>query len=335
MMKMWKPIGVTVQGKLNEERNIECQDVVASYVKNGISVIALADGASLKEYSLEGANIVAPAVCKFVANNFAKLFTEEDIYEAKKIILEDLINRLTKRAKKFKSDIHEFASTLLFVAIKEGKQCIIGHIGDGIICREENNEWTIVSKEEQKNSLNETDLVTGLNVYARMKMFRHDINELTSFVLLSNGCTEAIANENLNNVTSLSNLIKENSQTAYDTVKETLENKVKESTDNDCGIIYLTKLTNSGIYENLEYEEKQEIFEKHYTHLYNTEAAIEDASYIIKVLKTTNGNVQYISKRSKVALATCKKITTILNKANYLHLNDDVLSLVKKEDIND
>ncbi len=335
-MKMWKPLGVSVQGTINKENNIECQDIIASYVKNGISVIALADGASVKEYSLEGANIVAPAVCKFVATNFVKLFTGEDAYEVKRIILEDLINRIAKRAKKLKTDIHEFASTLIFIAIKEDKQCIIGHIGDGIVCREDENGWSIISKEESKNILNETDLVTGLNVYARMKLIREDINSSSSFAILSNGCEDAIANDGLANVESFANFVKENkAEEAVEVITNTIVHIQEEKSTGDCGVVFLNKVKQVGIYEDLEYEEKQEIFEKHYTHLYNVEAAIEDASFIIKVLKTTNANVQYISKRSKVSLATCKKITSILNKANYLSLNDDVYSLVKTEDINE
>lgn len=332
IMKMWRPTGLTIQGKNSEENNIECQDVVASYVKNGLSVIALADGARLKEYSLEGASIVAPAVCKFVANNFTKLYTEQDVYEAKKIILEDLVNRLSKRAKKYKVDIQEFASTLLFVAIKEDKQCIIGHIGDGIVCSNSNGEWNIISKEEQKNALNETDLVTGLNVYARMKIYREELNEATSFVLLSDGSEAAI---DLNRISELSNTITNNNQNdSVTAIQNVIINEMKQKTDGDFGIIYLNKVSQVGIYDNLEYEEKESILEKHYTHLYNVEAAIEDASFIMKVLKTTNANVQYISKKSKVSLATCKKITTILNKANYLALDSDVFSLIKEEDIN-
>ncbi|MFI3252613.1 MAG: PP2C family serine/threonine-protein phosphatase [bacterium] len=329
-MRIWKPTGVTIQSAQHIREELPCEDVISSYVKNGISVIALADGAGGKQYALDGASIVAPAVCKFIANNFTKLYTDESL-NARKTILDDLMTRIAKRAKKYKCDIDDLASTLLFVAIKEDKQCIYGHIGSGSICVEDANGWSVLSNGSKAN-----ELATSANVFAIMKLEKLEIDTITSFVLMSDGCDHAfISNNTINSadVASMSEIIKTNdNDTSLDAMRNTLEAKVVGESHEDCGMIYLTKKQIVGKYESLDYEEKQTIFEKHYSHLYNVEAAIEDASFIIKVLKTTNANVQYLSKKSKVKLSNCKKIAEILTKANYLEVNEEVFSLIKIED---
>lgn len=334
-MKMWKPFGVTVQGTKNNEIGVACQDVLAVYSKNGISVIAMSTGGN-KTHSEEAANIVAPAICKYVANNFVRLYSSEDDLLSKKSILDDLENRLSKKAKKYSCDIEELAASICFVGVKEDKHCIIGQIGNGLICDNSNGVYNVVKKDNQVAT--QSDFVTDANVFATMSLVKKEINDITSFVILSNGAEEGFVRKqrDLTPIMYMGNWINEEDEnTVIESIVNNIETRAQQETAEDCGIIYLAKVEQKTIYDKLDYEQKTSIFEKHYSHLYNVEAAIEDASFIIKLLKTTDANVQYISKRSKVSLASCKKITSILHKANYLFLVDDVYSVVRVEDVNE
>ncbi len=341
-MSFWKTAGIAVIGTSHIKKEEVCQDVVASFTKNGMSVIALADGAGSAQHSLEGATIVVNAICKYMANNFVKVFNDEDLMEIKRGILDDILHRLNKRAKRLKCDLRELASTLIFIVVKEDKQCIIGHIGDGCIVSKDKNGWKIVSLENKVSSVNETEFVTSRNVFATMRMYKGEITDgLSSFAIMSDGAENALINkkdpENVkvtNAIKVMSDWMKTTSKVAFDeAIKNAFEKQITKVSHDDCSIAYLTKVKIETNYEDLEYDDKHDIFDKHYTHLYNAEAAIEDASYIIKVLQTTNATPQYVSKKSKVKLSACAKILDILHKANYLTLEDDIYSLISKLDV--
>lgn len=335
-MSFWRTMGITVQGKRNEQNEIECQDVTSSFIKNGISVIALSDGAGSKPRSAEGASIVTSAVTKYIVNNFTKIYSNENVLEVKKELVDDLLNRLAKRAKKYNCDIQDFASTLMFVAIKEDKQCIVGHIGDGVICRDDAKIWKIISKEEKKGAVNETNFVTTSNSYASMNMLKSEIVGCTSFALLTDGSETSLIKDDevQNGIPVMASWVKARTETkAYDSIQAAIVKNIKPLTNDDCGLAYLTRIKKKPLYNMLSEDEVHNLFDKHYTHLYNTQAAIKDAKLIIDLLTTTNANIQYISKKTKVKIAPCTKIINILVKADFINEEEDLYSAVTERSV--
>lgn len=331
-MKFFKPITVSMEGTKHIEDNIGNQDVIASYVKNGISVCVIADGAGSKQHPTEGATIVASTVCKYLIANFAKMYANEEVLDVKKDLVDLLINKLEKKAKKYNCDIEEFASTLLFVAVKENEQCIIGHIGDGCVCSRNDGEWKVVSYEEKNGAINETQFVTTPNVYAAMRIYKGLISEDSCYAIMSDGCMSAFVQPDLeitSGIDIMNSWIEEYPENvAVDSIVNTLDTQVREITNDDSSICYLTRAEYPCEYDVLDNGVKQQIFEKHYSHIYNAVSAMNDADKIIDVLKTTNANVQYISKKSKVKISSCQKLTDILFKSNLIKLDDDLFSLV-------
>lgn len=341
-MSFWKTACLATQGSLHMKNEIECQDVVASFNKNGMSVIALADGAGSCMHSLEGATIAANAVCKYMANNFVKIFKDEEVLEIKQELLEDILHRLNKRAKRLKCDVKELSSTLMFVVIKDDTQCIVGHIGDGCVVSKDKEGWRIVSSETKVDLVNETLFTTSPNVVSLMKMYKGELRPgSTCFAIMSDGTECSLIDKQdpsdikvAKAVAVMSNWMKSNStQDVNNAFKNTLENKISKMTQDDCSIAFLTKVKLETTYDELDYDAKQEVFEKHYTHLYNVEAAIEDANFILKVLKVTDATSLYISKRTKLKQATCSKILDILHKSGYLALDNDIYSLISRQDM--
>lgn len=339
-MNFWKTAGLAVTGTSHLTQEKSGQDAVATFVRNGISVIALADGANNAIYSLEGAQIVTSAICKYIAKNFVSLFNNEDELSAKKEMVDDCLHRLNKRAKKYKCDVSELASTLIFVAIREDKQVMIGHIGDGSIVTNDKTGWKIFSN-DSKNIANETQFVTTENVFGVMRLSREELRtDSSSFAIMSNGCENTLINKKdpsdfkvAKGVAVMNNWLKTNSTSQLDAeLKNTLETQITQLTEDDCSVCFVTKVSMTGTYESLDYEQKQEVFEKYFSHLYNVEGAIEDASFIIKVLKVTDATASYISLKSKIKLAGASKILDILCKAKFLKLEGDVYSLITVED---
>ncbi len=335
-MKMWKPYGVTLQNNKNLEVGLECQDSLAASVKNGVSVVVLSTGAK-ETHSAFASELVSQAVCKFVSNNFTKLYLEEDTLVACKSIIDDVEHRLLKKCKKFNCTIDDFATSLCFVAVKEDKQCLIGQVGSGLICSNKNLDWDVVRKVNQMATSN--DVVTNTDIYAKMSLVKEEITDATSFAILSKGSEEGFvkkAEGDLTPIMYMNNWIStETEDEVINSIVDSIESKAQFETEEDCGIIFLSKVEQLSRYELLEYEDKEEIFSKHYSHIYNSEAAIEDASNIIKLLKTTEANAQYISKKTKISIASCKKVTSILQKAGFLYLVDDIFSVVKVDDVNE
>lgn len=340
-MSFWKTAGVAVVGTSHIKTEVECQDAVATYIKNGMSVIALADGLGSAKYSLEGSSIVVNAICKYMANNCNKIFKEENKTIIRQELLDDLLHRLNKRAKKLKCELRELASTLMFVVVKEDEQVLIGHIGDGCIVCKDIDGWNIPSLAYKKLTNNETEFVTSRNALSTMKMFKADlVNNVTTFAIMSNGSENALINKKdpdnikvTNAIKVMSDWMRSTSKVAFDeAITNAFEKQITKVSQDDCSIAYLTKVKIETLYDELDYDQKHDIFDKYYSHLYNSESAIEDASNIIKVLKTTNATPQYVSKKSKVTLASSKKVLDILHKSNFVTLEDDVYSLISKLD---
>ena len=111
---MWKALGCAVQGNGHFANNIPCQDKVASLRKNGVSVIALADGAGSAKLSHYGAEKVTQFVCEKLCSNFDYMFADDrDGLNAKTDLLFDINYMLEKLAEGHDCSVRDFSSTLL------------------------------------------------------------------------------------------------------------------------------------------------------------------------------------------------------------------------------
>ncbi len=343
-MSFWKTAGIAAQGTSHIKKNMPCQDAVAAYVKNGVSVIALADGAGSASHSDQGANLVATQICKYLVSNFNKIYKTEEVSDITTEIVEYLNKKLVTLSKKLNCELKDLSSTLQFVVIKEDKQCIIGHIGDGcIVGSDDQEEWRIISSEAKTSAANETEFVTSATSKNTMRMFKGEIDETsTAFVLMSDGSERGLIDYNdptnptvANGIGVMCKWMRSISYSDFmSALESTLVNQLTTVTSDDCSLGFITKMEIEGLFEKLSNEEQLEILDKHYSHMYNAEAALKDCLEIINVLKTTDATVTYISKNSKVKASACTKILNILHKAGYLYLDDEIYSLVT-EGIND
>ena len=67
---MWSVIKCAVQGLGHKDKDVPCQDKVYNLTKNGVTAIALADGAGSAKFSHYGAELVTTYICEKFCNDF-------------------------------------------------------------------------------------------------------------------------------------------------------------------------------------------------------------------------------------------------------------------------
>ncbi len=342
-MSFWKPTGLAVIGTSHIKHDLPCQDVVCSYVKNGMTVIALSDGAGSAKYSLDGAKLATSTVCRYIALNFNKIFKNDDVLSIKGELLSELTSRLNKLCIKLDCNLSDLAATLLFVVIKEGKECMIGHVGDGCIGAHNLNGWRIVSIEDKDDAINQTHFVTSECVYNTMKMFKGSVKEdCDSFVIMSDGCERALVDTSnkddlklTSGVDTMLDWMKNDSHEEFvNSLDNVLTNQMRQITSDDVSIMFVTKIKLNSNFNKLSDIELRDMFYKYYSYESNVNKAIKESKAIIEVLKTTNATTSYVSKKSKVQSASCSKLLTILFKENFIRLKDNLYSIAFDEGLN-
>lgn len=259
----WVTVQSAVQGRGHLSSGTPCQDKTFSVVKDGCSVCALADGAGTASHSHFGAEAVTQAVCNFMAENFDFVINEENGVTVKKHILEVVGRCLDALCAEQGCSVKDLASTLLFVAVKAGK-FVICHIGDGVIGYFKNGEVLVASHPENGEFANTTVFTTSNNAIASMKLIKGDLNQISGFVLMSDGSENSFYNKR-NKVLSpsLARLFKLASvcDGAFMSqgLCETLENCVKQKTTDDCSIVLMSQLAKGRGFADLADADKCEL----------------------------------------------------------------------------
>ena len=241
----WVTVQSAVQGRGHLSSGTPCQDKTFSVIKDGCSVCALADGAGSASLSHFGAEAVTQAICNFMAENFDFVINEEDGVAVKQRILEVVGQRLDALCAERGCSLKDLASTLLFVAVKTGK-FVICHIGDGVIGYFKNGEVLVASHPENGEFANTTVFTTSNNAIASMKLIKGNLNQISGFVLMSDGSENSFYNKR-NKVLSpsLARLFKLASvcDGAFMSqgLRDALENCVKRKTTDDCSMVLMSQ----------------------------------------------------------------------------------------------
>ena len=80
---MWQTQTDRVTGRGHQRQGMPCQDRVLSMERNGVTAIALADGAGSAALSHEGAECAVQAVCELLCENFDALFSAQSSAEVR------------------------------------------------------------------------------------------------------------------------------------------------------------------------------------------------------------------------------------------------------------
>ncbi|MFN8303560.1 MAG: PP2C family serine/threonine-protein phosphatase [Saprospiraceae bacterium] len=245
----WKIAGSSVIGLSHIKNNIPCQDHISILDNDDCFCISLADGAGSAKFAELGASIVTSKTCELILQYFDKFFLDE-AKEVREKIIHVLRTNLGMQAKVKEAVKRDFASTLLFVAVK-GENFIAGHIGDGIIGYVKGNELITLSPPENGEYINETYFVTSNNYQRNLRLFKGEVQNINGFVLMSDGTCESLfdkANRSLAPVVKeIIEWLDENSiEVVTNALKSNLEEVIRNKTLDDCSLAIMKKVNKKG-----------------------------------------------------------------------------------------
>jgi serine/threonine protein phosphatase PrpC len=227
-----------------DKENIKrkCQDYHAIQIKQEeqFCVFAVADGAGSAEHADIGARVVCKRICRIMHKDFDYFFDCDPLL-VKKIIIQKLRRSLRFAAKEKQSLLDEFASTLLFVAIKQNK-IIVGHIGDGMIVYCKNNRLEILSHPENGEFLNLTYFVTSKYYLHHLRLYKGDVENIRSIFLMTDGMANIFYSRKQKKILksffeSINNLDANNEVALERSIRTLLETNISKRTNDDCTLV--------------------------------------------------------------------------------------------------
>jgi len=235
---MWKSSSYEVMGRYHLKHGLPCQDKTYRLEANGATVIALADGAGSAKDSEQGATTAVHTASEFIATQFEALYQEADNQLVKLQVHEAVVNSLKQKSQKLNCQLADLASTLLVVAVKEGRFLMV-HLGDGVIGYLKGSDLGVASYPQNGEFANVTVFTTSPDALTHMKVSRGDIAGIQGFVLLSDGATASLYNPREKLLaTPLKEMIRQNNPSF---LKRIFDEFIVNRTTDDCSIAVMSK----------------------------------------------------------------------------------------------
>lgn len=321
---MWNIVQCSTQGLGHIKTNTPCQDKTFALRFNGVTAVALADGAGSASLSHYGAETVSKHICTDIVNNFDDYYYQDNGAEVKKQLVAGITDALNAKAAELACQTKELASTLLAVAIKN--DCfIIMHIGDGVIGYCKNDELKIASEPENGEFTNTTVFTTSKDALFTMKLIKGHLSDIIGFILMSDGSEASLYNKKDKRLSpGLKKVITLNKTLSTDKIQEQLQHSfdtyIRDATMDDCSLVLLM--------------DDGDAF-KGYRHLSNFQKCIllgidsETHPYIIRqydsILRYAREKrtIRQITKHLRIKQNIAKVRVRRLCNLNYLECNDD------------
>lgn len=258
---MWNIVQCAVQGRGHIKSDMPCQDKTFSYSKDGIHIIALADGAGSAMLSHFGAEAVTGFICDEMSKQFNEYFALENAKSAAQQLIAGIENTLEQKSAELGCKTNDLASTLLMAAVKDDRYILL-HIGDGVIGYYRNGEIKTASQPENGEFANVTVFTTSPNAAASMRMIKGELGDIKGFILMSDG-TEAslydkqkkVPAQALKKIMDMCTFI--NLNKIQEHLRRDFENVIRTKTTDDCSIAIMVNSDNSyNGYLNMEAEQK-------------------------------------------------------------------------------
>lgn len=239
-------ISAAVQGLSHEREGVPCQDAVHHVQRDGVTVVALADGAGSARYAEPGAENVVRGTCDLLGRSFDKLSAMESPAAAA-VIVRYLLRRLRPIARKLSTNIRELASTLSFVAVKQGRY-LAGNLGDGVLGCEVNGQLEVLCHPQRGEFINQTYFVTGEYAAEQLEIKKGGSEDISAFFLMSDGTAEVfyhrrsgVLGRGLGQVSSW--IESYPAKQLARQLQVNLREQLRERTDDDCSLTVLRHLS--------------------------------------------------------------------------------------------
>jgi serine/threonine protein phosphatase PrpC len=260
---MWSILNFELRGKGHIKENVPCQDKTFSLYANGVTVCALSDGAGSALFSHYGAETAVRSICLFLTEHFDNVYNANG-KNAKSMILDILLSNLDEKAKEINCKLKDLAATLLVVAVN-GDNCVVIHIGDGIIGCLRNGGLEIISFPNNGEFANSTYFITTDNTIHHITIKKGNVNNISGFALMSDGTAESMYSKKdkslipaIKKIMQTSVLFNDEAALAF--IKKGFDLVVENTTD-DCSLGIIARHDEYlSLYDGLTASEKIDLF---------------------------------------------------------------------------
>jgi len=182
-------------GRMHENKGIVCQDYSLAYrdKKQKFGCVVVADGAGSRSRSDRGAELAAQVCKEFLLSSFDGVWKDPDLF--KMVLLESIIQQLENAAQSAGVSSKEYASTLLFAAVRRDKKkmhYVTGHLGDGVIIRRFGSKIELHSIPDNDQFANITYFTTSSDAKNHFRIHYGSVEENIGFLLASDGVSPSL-----------------------------------------------------------------------------------------------------------------------------------------------
>ena len=184
------------QGGRHRAAGKPCQDRTWAMEEEGVSAIALADGAGNERYTHAeyGAACVTETIARFLCRNFDRICGTEE-RQLRQIIEKVCQDKLRDRARELGlAGIEPLSSTLLAAAVR-GDTLILCHVGDGVIGGVEAGRTVLLSGPENGEFASTTYFIASPGAAEHVRVTIRPVDRLETVFLMSDGASDYTFNE--------------------------------------------------------------------------------------------------------------------------------------------
>ena len=257
----WHTQSAYVTGRGHLAQNLPCQDRTCTMTRNGVTAVALSDGAGSAPMSQEGAACAVQTVCELLCEEFERYSTTAAAHEMRTELLTVVRDGIVRRAQQLGVHYTALACTLLAVAVK-GDRYLLFHLGDGVIGYQKNGKLLVASSPDNGEFANTTVFVTSSRALASARVMRGIQPAMEGFLLMSDGCEAAMYHKTRKKLAPLAGhlfLRAEllNAQIAEKQLEKLLQTLISGCTTDDCSMALLSRTTNTfGHWEKLNHQQQ-------------------------------------------------------------------------------
>lgn len=242
---MWKTQIDRVTGRGHQRQGMPCQDRVLAMERNGVTVVALADGAGSAPLSHEGAECAVQTACTMLCERFDELFNAHRPAEVRQFLLSGVRDSIQRRAEALGAEKDDLACTLLAVAVR-GDAYLLFHVGDGVIGYQKSGKLRVASVPQNGEFANTTTFVTSPDALLHSRALRGNQPQIEGFVLMSDGCEAALYHKGRNRLAPLLHKLFQRLQLLDGEASQmmmgaVMEHAIAERTQDDCSMALLVR----------------------------------------------------------------------------------------------
>lgn len=156
--------------------------------------LCVADGAGSKRYSSKGAKWLVQDLCDYLIENASNLF-EQNEEQIRKQVMSCIRQSLSKTVKHQNVAVSELSSTLLCV-LTDGVNCLLLHLGDGVILAVREGYLNVLSFPMNGNSKRSTALTTMTTAEQHLRIQKVSCDSISIVWLMTDGAMYKVFQEN-------------------------------------------------------------------------------------------------------------------------------------------